>query len=48
MMPEPGRFEAEAVADARMRGGAGDAVHAMNLLFGLHERTGLTLKASHF
>ena len=48
MMPEPGRFEADAVADAHMRGGAGDAVHAMNLLFGLHERTGLTLKASHF
>ena len=37
-----------AVADCRMRGGAGDAVHIMNLLFGLHERTGLYLKAHKF
>lgn len=37
-----------AVADCRMRGGAGDAVHIMNLLFGLHERTGLYLKVHHF
>ncbi len=37
-----------AVADCRMRGGAGDAVQLMNLLFGLHERTGLYLKAYHF
>lgn len=37
-----------AVADCRMRGGAGDAVQVMNLLFGLHERTGLYLKAYHF
>lgn len=36
------------VADCRMRGGAGDAVHIMNLLFGLHERTGLYLKAHKF
>ncbi len=36
------------VADSRMRGGAGDAVHIMNLLFGLHERTGLYLKAHKF
>lgn len=32
-------------ADAKMRGGAGEAVHIMNLLFGLHEKTGITLKA---
>lgn len=38
----------EAVADCRMRGGAGDAVHVMNLLFGLHEKVGLTLKASTY
>ncbi len=36
------------VADCRMRGGAGDAVHIMNLLFGLHERTGLYLKAHKY
>ncbi len=38
----------EAVADPRMRGGAGEAVHIMNLLFGLHEKTGLALKSSEF
>lgn len=38
----------EAAADPRMRGGAGEAVHIMNLLFGLHEKTGLALKASEF
>ncbi len=38
----------EVVADARLRGAAGDGVHAMNLLFGLHERTGLVFKASEF
>lgn len=32
------------VADPRMRGGAGEAVHIMNLLFSLHEKTGLDLK----
>lgn len=36
------------VADCRMRGGAGDAVHVMNLLFGLHEKVGLTFKAAKF
>lgn len=36
------------IADPRMRGGAGDAVHIMNLLFGLHEKTGLTLKSSRY
>lgn len=40
-----GSLSVEAVADCRMRGGAGDAVHAMNLMFGLIETTGLRLKA---
>lgn len=43
-----GRLTVTVVADCRMRGGAGDAVHIMNLLFGLHERTGLYLKAHKF
>lgn len=38
----------EALADARMRGWAGEAVLAMNLMFGLYERTGLQLKASSY
>ena len=38
----------DVIADAVVRGGAGDAVHVLNLLFGLHERTGLALKASEF
>lgn len=46
--PAPDTLRVEAVADLRMRGGAGDAVHVMNLLFGLHERVGLSLKASSF
>lgn len=37
-----------AVIDNLLKGSAGTAVHAMNLLFGLHERTGLNLKASAF
>ncbi len=36
------------VADCRMRGGAGEAVHIMNLMCGLHEKTGLYLKAIDF
>ena len=44
----PDRLTGTVVADCRMRGGAGDAVHIMNLLFGLHERTGLYLKAHKF
>ncbi|MCM1005074.1 MAG: hypothetical protein NC402_02125 [Prevotella sp.] len=43
-----GRLSIEAVADARLRGGAGDAVHVMNLLMGLYEKTGLALRASTF
>lgn len=38
----------EAVGDCRMRGGAGDAIHILNLFFGLQEKTGLYLKASSF
>ncbi len=45
---EGDRLTITVVADSRMRGGAGDAVHIMNLLFGLHERTGLYLKAHKF
>ena len=36
------------VIDNVLKGVAGQAVHNMNLLFGLHERTGLQLKASVF
>lgn len=43
-----GQLMIQAIADARMRGGAGDAVHVMNLLTGLYEKTGLALKASQF
>lgn len=35
----------DVVLDPKMRGSSGDAVHNMNLLFGLHEKTGLNLKA---
>lgn len=37
-----------AVADNLLKGGAGNAVHCLNLMFGLSERTGLQLKASAF
>lgn len=46
--PEPDLLEIEAVADARLRGGAGDVIHVMNLFFGLHEKTGLHLKTSKY
>lgn len=39
-----GKLTLHAVADGRLRGSAGEAVHVMNLLFGLHEKTGLYLK----
>ena len=42
------RLKVTVIADCRMRGGAGDAVHIMNLLFGLHEKTGLYLKTHKF
>ena len=37
-----------AAVDNMLKGSAGQAVHNMNLLFGLHERVGLNLKASVF
>ena len=35
-----------AVMDHLLKGAAGNAVHIMNLMFGLHERVGLSLKAT--
>lgn len=43
--PADGFITVEAVVDIRMRGGASEAVHIMNLLSGLHEKTGLNLPA---
>lgn len=40
------RLRITAVADNLLKGAAGTAVHCMNLLFGLSERTGLALKCS--
>lgn len=45
---EGGRLTVTATMDALLKGGAGTAMHVMNLLFGLHELTGLALKASNF
>lgn len=39
------RATVTATIDPRIKGCAGAAVHIMNLLYGLHERTGLALKA---
>lgn len=44
--PDTETLELTVVADPRMRGGAGEAIHIMNLFFGLHEKTGLDLKTS--
>lgn len=41
-----GELTVHAVMDLLLKGGAGNAVHVMNLMFGLHERVGLTLKAT--
>lgn len=41
-----GLLTIHAVMDVLLKGNAGTAVHAMNLLFGLHERVGLSLKAT--
>ncbi len=41
-----GRLTVNSAFDAHLKGGAGTAVHCMNLLFGLAERIGLALKAS--
>ena len=42
------RVRITALMDAILKGAAGTAVHDMNLLFGLHEKVGLSLKASVF
>lgn len=41
-----GEATVSAVMDGLLKTAAGNAVHVMNLLFGLHERVGLSLKAS--
>lgn len=46
--PDPDTLHIDASADCRMRGAAGEAVHILNLMCGLHERTGLALKAIDF
>lgn len=46
--PETNVLEIKVVTDSRMRGGAGDIVHVLNLFFGLYEKTGLRLKTSAF
>lgn len=43
-----GHVTVSAMMDALLKGAAGTAVHDMNLLFGLHEKVGLQLKASTF
>lgn len=45
---ESGKCALGVAADCRLRGGAGEAVHIMNLMCGLHEKTGLNLKAIDF
>lgn len=44
--PSSGELQLDIVSDPRMRGGAGEAIHIMNLFLGLHEKTGLDLKTS--
>lgn len=46
--PGAGLLEITAVGDCHLRGGAGDAVHIMNLFFALDEKVGLHLKPSCF
>lgn len=43
-----GKLVITSVIDALLKGSAGNAVHVMNLLFGLHEKVGLALKAQVF
>lgn len=45
---EDGKLRITSVIDALLKGSAGNAVHVMNLLFGLHEKAGLALKAQVF
>lgn len=47
-IPTDGKVRLGVAADCRLRGGAGEAVHVMNLLFGLQEKVGLALKAIDF
>lgn len=44
----PASLDINVVADPRMRGGAGEAMHIMNLMLGLHEKTGLDLKTTYW
>lgn len=44
--PTPETVKIKALADSVMRGGAGDAIHSMNLLFGLFEKIGLDFPAA--
>ena len=46
IVKKDGCFTLNAGIDGFLKGGAGTAVHAMNLMFGLHERVGLTLKGT--
>ena len=41
-----GLLTIHAVMDVLLKGCVGTAVHAMNLMFGLHERVGLALKGT--
>lgn len=41
-----GELTVHAVMDVLLKGCSGNAVHAMNLMFGLHERAGLSLKGT--
>ena len=43
-----GRLLITAAIDNLLKGASGNAVHCMNLLFGLHERVGLMLKGSAY
>ena len=43
---QQGELTIHAVMDVLLKGCAGSAVHSMNLLFGLHEKVGLALKAT--
>lgn len=46
--PQNDTLRIEGVADARMRGGAGEAIHVMNLMQHLHEKTGLEQKVNRW
>lgn len=43
LFEDDGKLRINASSDYLTRGNAGNAVHLMNLLFGLHERTGLSI-----